>query len=61
MDDLEKDRLELELIKVGAARAEMEFIIKQRESEIRRVREAIRIQVAREDELRTKIKEMEKN
>ena len=60
MDDLEKDRLELELIKVGAARAEMEFIIKQRESEIRRVREAVKVQMSREEELRSKIKEMEK-
>lgn len=55
MDELELARMELEKIKVAAARAEMEFNIKQRESEIRRLRDNITNQLAREAELTAKI------
>lgn len=55
MDELELERLKLELIKVGAAKAEMKFVIKQRLSEIKRVEEAILAQEVREKELNEKI------
>lgn len=54
-DDLELDQTIFELVKVGAARAEMEFIIKQRQFEIRRISGEIKIQIERENELSAKI------
>lgn len=53
--DLELERVKLELIKVAAARAEMEFAIKQRQSEIRRLQENIKTQQQKEVELGNKI------
>ena len=53
--ELEKKRIQLELIRVKTARAELEFRIMEREDEILRMREAIDIQVAKEKELETKI------
>lgn len=60
MDELEIARLELEKIKVAAARAEMEFAIKQRKAEIKRLEDNILNQLAREEELSAKIKEATK-
>lgn len=60
MDDLEIDRLQLEKVKVAASRAEMEFQIKQRQSEIRRVQIQIDKQLVREAELTAKITELTK-
>jgi hypothetical protein len=53
--ELEIERIKLELLKVGAARAELEFVIKQRQVEIRRLQEAIGIQQTREIELKSKL------
>lgn len=60
MDELEVARMELEKIKVAAARAEMEFNIKQRRAEIKRLEENIKNQLTREAELSAKIEEATK-
>jgi len=58
MTNLELKRTEVELIRVQAARAELEFKIIEREDEIERIRENIKIQLKREEELKIKIKEV---
>lgn len=55
--ELEVERMKLELMKVTTARMELEFVIKQRMSEIKRVQDNIQIQMARELELKSKIDE----
>jgi hypothetical protein len=55
--ELEIERMKLELIKVSAAKAEMEFLIKQRHSEIKRIQENIKVQADKEVELRLRIEE----
>lgn len=55
--ELEIARMELELVKVSAAKAEQKFLIKQRLSEIKRLEEAIAVQEKREVELQDKITE----
>jgi hypothetical protein len=52
---LELKRMKLELIKVAAARHEMEFRIEERLEDINRLKENIKIQVAKEVELQEKI------
>ena len=58
--ELELARMELELLKVSAAKAEMKFNIKQRQSEIARIEETIKVQEGREADLKTKITEFTK-
>ena len=57
MTNLELKRIEVELIRVAAARAELEFKIDERLDEIERIKEHIQAQVKREEELKLKIKE----
>ena len=52
---LEQKRTKLELLRVSAARAEMEFKIEERLSEIERIKEHIEIQLKREAELKEQI------
>jgi hypothetical protein len=59
MTTLEIKRLKLELIKVAAARAELEFKIEERLEDITRIKSAIKIQLDKEEELNTRIKEAE--
>jgi glutathionylspermidine synthase len=49
---LEKAKIELELIKVSAAKAEMEFKVLEREIEIERLMENLEIQENKIQELR---------
>lgn len=53
---LETKRKELELIKVAAARAELEFKILEKEDEIERVKAHILVQLKREAELKQELK-----
>lgn len=55
MSPIDKKRKELELIKVSAARAEMEFRIFEKEEEIHRLRQNIEVQLKRESELREEL------
>ena len=55
---LETKRKELELIKVAAARAELEFKILEKLEEIERIKQNITIQLKREAELREEIKKL---
>jgi len=55
MSPLELKRMKLELIKVSAARAELEFKIEERLEDINRLKDNIKIQEAREAELQVKI------
>ena len=57
---LELKRMKLELIKVAAARAEMEFRIEERLEDINRIRDNIKLQLDKEVELKAKIDEAEK-
>lgn len=53
---LETKRKELELIKVAAARAELEFKILEKYDEIERIKAHIQVQLNREAELASEIK-----
>ncbi len=57
MNDLELKRMEVELIRVHAARVELEFKIIEREHDIARLKEHINIQLLKEEELKLKLKE----
>lgn len=54
---LEQKKKELELARVRLARQEMEYKIEEREEEIQRLKEHIKIQIERENELTKQIKE----
>lgn len=60
MSGLELKRTKLELVKVAAARAELEFKIEERLEDIARIKGHIQVQLDKEAELRTKIEEAEK-
>jgi len=55
MTPLELKRMKLELIKVAAARHELEFRIEERLEEINRIKEHVKVQEAKEAELIEKI------
>lgn len=55
MANLDLKRIKLELVKVAAARAELEFRIEERLDEIDRLKEHIKVQLDREAELTLKI------
>lgn len=55
MTSLELKRTKLELIKVAAARHELEFRIEERLEEINRIKEHVKVQEAKEAELIEKI------
>jgi len=57
--ELELARTELELLKVSAGKAEMAFTIKQRQAEIRRTQENMKVQDNRIEELKVKILELQ--
>lgn len=59
MSPLELKKIKLELIKVAAARHELEFKIDERLEEIDRIRSSVKIQLDKEQELTLKIKEEE--
>jgi len=56
---LEHKRLKSELLRVGAAKAEMDYIIEQKRDEIKRLEEAMAKQDATEIILLEKIKQLE--
>ncbi len=60
MSPLELKRMKLELIKVAAARHELEFRVEERLEDINRLKDNIRIQEAKEIELKEKIAAEEK-
>jgi hypothetical protein len=55
MSPLDLKRIKLELIKVAAARHEIEFRIEERLDEINRLKEHVKVQEAKETELKEKI------
>jgi C4-dicarboxylate-specific signal transduction histidine kinase len=59
MQLLEIKRLKLELVKVAAARAELEFRVEERMDEINRIKDHIKIQIDKEEELTGRIEEAE--
>lgn len=59
VSNLEIKRMKLELIKVSAAKAELEFKIDERLEDIARIKEHVKIQEAKEEELRLKIRTAE--
>ncbi len=61
MTSLEIKRMKLELVKVAAARADLEFRIEERLDEINRIKENIKIQLDKEAELASKIADVEKS
>ncbi len=60
MSPLELKRTKLELIRVSAARAEMEFKVEERLEDISRLKDTIKLQLDKEAELKAKIDEAEK-
>lgn len=60
MSPLELKKLQVELLRVSAAKGEMELRIDERMEEIQRLEEHIKIQSAKEVELKVKIAEMQK-
>lgn len=57
MTPLELKKMQVELLRVGAAKAEMELRIHERQEEIDRLLEHIKIQEAKEAELKAKLAE----
>ena len=57
MDFIEEKKVKAELARVVAARLEMEYIVAQRNEEIRRLEENISIQNKKEIELKEKLGE----
>ena len=55
MSPLELKRMKLELVKVAAARHEIEFRIEERLDEINRLKEHVKVQEAKEADLKEKI------
>lgn len=55
MTSLELKRMKLELVKVGAARHELEFRIEERLDEINRLKDHVKVQEDKEAELKAKI------
>lgn len=55
---LELKKLKVELLRVGAAKAELELRIEERLDEVERVKEHIKTQEAKEAELKLKIESM---
>ena len=60
MSPLEIKKLKLELIKVSAAKAELEFRVDERLEDIERIKLSIAIQEDKEIELKNRISEVEK-
>ena len=60
MNPLELKKLKVELLRVQAAKGEMELRIDERMDEIQRLEEHVKVQIAKEEELKTKIAEMQK-
>lgn len=58
MSPIEVKRKELELIKVAAARHELEFKIMEREEEIERIKTSIEVQLKKEAELKEELKKI---
>ena len=56
---LERKRLLSELLRVGAAKAEMDYLIEQKKEEIKRLENAMSVQEAAEKTLNEKIKSLE--
>lgn len=54
---LDIKRMKLELLKVAAARAELEFRVDERLDEINRIKDHIKVQLDKEAELQAKITE----
>ena len=55
MAPIELKRMKLELIKVAAARAELEFKVEERLEDIERIKKSIQAQMDRETELTNQI------
>lgn len=60
MSQLDLKRMKLEMVKVAAARAELEFRVEERLDEINRIKDHIKVQLDKETELQGKISEAEK-
>jgi hypothetical protein len=60
MTPLDLKRMKLELVKVSAAKAELEFRIEERLEEIGRLKEHIKVQEDKEVELTARIAESDK-
>ena len=61
MNNLELKKIKAELLSVSAAKAHLEVRIEQSLEDIERIKEHIKIQEAKEDELRQKIAQAEKD
>jgi hypothetical protein len=58
--NLEVKKLQVELLRVGAAKAELELRIEERMDEIHRIKEHIKVSEDKEIELKEKLKELGK-
>ena len=59
MSELEHKRLKMELLKAGAAKAELEYKAEERRRDIVRIEDHIRLQEEREKQLRAEIEALE--
>jgi len=59
MSPLELKKLQVELLRVSASKGEMELRIAERLDEVARLEEHVKVQVAKEEELKAKIAEMQ--
>jgi len=58
MSNLKKKKLELDIMKVAAAKAELEYKIEERLQDIKRMKEHIELQEKRKIELHKELKEL---
>lgn len=59
MSPLELKRLKLDLVKISAAKCELQFKIEERLDDIRRIEENIKISELKEEEIKAKIAQAE--
>lgn len=58
MSPIDVKRKELELVRISAARAEMEFKIMEKEEEVDRLKANIQIQLVKEAEIKDELKKL---
>ena len=58
MSNLKKKKLELDIMKVAAAKAELEYKIEERLEDIQRMKDHILLQETREKELKEELNEL---
>lgn len=60
MSNLQKKKIEMDLLKIAASKAELEYKIEERLEDIKRMQDHIKLQEDRETELNEELKKLNK-